>query len=83
MEIKKEHKKVLRENLEQRFYTYLCYDQKAHKKFEDPSSKNAQYWGRVKQDAVRMADLVIRELDFIYGEQLLLTTFDGKLSLPC
>ena len=48
--------------------------QKAHKKFEDPSSKNAQYWGLVKQDAVRMADLVIRELDFMYGEWLLLTT---------
>ena len=68
MEIRKNYKKVLRENLEQRFYTYLCYDQKAHKKFEDPSSKNAQYLGRVKQDAKRMADLVIRELDFMYGK---------------
>jgi len=68
MKIQKEDKKVLRENLEQRFYTYLCYDQRAHKKFEEPSSKNAQYWGLVKQDAVRMADLVIRELDFMYGE---------------
>ena len=68
MEIKKEHKKVLRKNLEQRFQTYLCYDQKAHLKFEDPFSKNAQYLGRVKKDAVRMADLVIRELDFMYGE---------------
>ena len=68
MEIKKEHKKTLRENLEQRFYTYLCYDQKAHRKFEYPSSKNAEYLGRIKQDAVRMADLVIRELDFMYGE---------------
>lgn len=65
MKIKKEHKKVLRENLEQSFYTYLCYDQKANIKFEDPSSQNAQYWGRVKQDAERMADLVIRELNFM------------------
>jgi hypothetical protein len=68
MEISKEHKNTIRKNLEQRFYTYLCYDQKAHKKWEDPSSKNVQYWGRVKQDAKRMADLVIRELDFMYGE---------------
>jgi len=68
MEIKKEHKQVIRENLDQRFYTYLCYEQKAHSKFEDPSKKNAQYWERVKLDAKRMADLVIRELDFIYGE---------------
>ena len=68
MEIKEEHKKVIRENLEQRFYTYLCYDQKAHRKFEDPSSKNVQYWERVKQDAKRMADLVIRELDFMYDD---------------
>ena len=68
MEIKKEHKKVIRENLEQRFYTYLCYDQKANTKWQDPSKKNAQYWGSVKQDAKRMADLVIRELDFMYGE---------------
>jgi len=53
----------LRETLEERFYTYLCYDQKADPKWKDPSSKNVLYWGRVKQDAKRMADLVIRELD--------------------
>jgi len=65
MKIKKEHKKALKNNLEQSFYTYLCYDQKANIKFEDPSSQNAEYWRRVKQDAKRMADLVIRELNFM------------------
>ena len=55
--------KDLEKTLTERFYTYLCYDQKAHRKFEDPSSKNAQYWGRVRKDAERMANLVIRELE--------------------
>lgn len=70
MKIKKEHKKALKGNLEQRFYTYLCYDQKANVKFENPSSENAQHWGRVKQDAERMADLVILELNYMRLEHL-------------
>lgn len=66
--IDKKGKEVLKQNLEERFYGYMCYDQKAHKKFEDPSSKNAQYWGRVRQDAKRMSDLVIMEIESIWGK---------------
>jgi hypothetical protein len=53
----------LEQALIQRFYTYLCYDQQAHRKFEDPSSKNSEYWDRVRKDAESMANLVIRELE--------------------
>ena len=36
--------KKLEQALTKRFYTYLCYDQISHGKFEDPSSKNKEYW---------------------------------------
>jgi len=55
--------KELEQTLTERFYTYLCYDQKANTKWQDPSKKNAQYWDKVRKDAERMANLVIRELE--------------------
>jgi hypothetical protein len=54
--------KKLEQALTKRFYTYLCYDQISHGKFEDPSSKNKEYWERVRKDAEGMANLVICEL---------------------
>ena len=53
--------KELKETLAERFYTYLCYDQKSDLTFKDPSPKNQQHWEKVMKDANRLAEIAIED----------------------
>lgn len=52
----------LREVLIDRFYTYLCYDQKSDTRINNPFPNNKKHWENVKKDAENLADLVILEM---------------------
>ena len=48
--------------LQQRYYTYLCYDQKANNTWVSPGPKNNAYFDRLMKDAQSLAEIAVKEM---------------------